>query len=139
WTRLVAGATVIFGLSLALLQAAAPPAPRPVWARSLLESVHLTPAKAQLDPNRWAGGGPHRLSTFQRLWDDWRQVDPTALGAARDFLAAQDSFEGLVATAAPFIDVKPLPAARSAERKVPGAEGGLPGAVASLHAALGRP
>ena len=77
----------------------------------MLEQVKLTPAKAQLDPNRWSGGGLYRLDTFQRLWDDWRQIDPTARAAAKDVLSASDSFENLVATATRFIDVKPLPVA----------------------------
>jgi len=79
----------------------------PPWAEELLKEVKLTPAKAQLDPKRPAGITPHQLKTFQKLWDDWREIDPTARAAAKDFLAAADSFEKLVATAAPFIDVKP--------------------------------
>jgi hypothetical protein len=100
----------------------------------------LTPAKAQLDPKRWTGGGLHRLDTFQRLWDDWRQIDPTARKAAADFVDASSSFEKLVATAAPYIDVKPLPIGPAPEtaKEAPPAETFIR-ALAALHEALDKP
>ncbi len=137
-----AGLVVCLGLGAALTLAEPPSDNSPPWADSLLEPVKLTPAKAQLDPQRWTEGGPYRLNTFQRLWDDWRQIDPTARATAKDFLAAADSFEGLIATAAPFIDVKPLPPApapKSEEGKEPPADEALSRAVIELHAALDKP
>jgi hypothetical protein len=134
------GLALSFALCAALAQPQPSPDPTPAWAGPLLDQVRLTPAKAQLDPNRWTGGGQYRLDTFQRLWDDWRLIDPTARTAAKDVLAASASFEGLVATAARFIDVKPLPPAPPVPGtdKVPPDEA-LTRAVAELHAALDKP
>jgi hypothetical protein len=129
---------VPLGLCGALVLAEPPDKQSPAWARPLLEQVKLTPAAAQLDPNRWAGGGPHRLDTFQRLWDDWRLIDPTARAAAKDFLAAADGFDNLTATAARLIDVKPLPAAPATVSEQPSADA-FRRAVAGLHAALDKP
>jgi hypothetical protein len=114
----------------------------PPWTESLLKEVKLTPAKAQLDPNKWTGGGQYRLNTFQRLWDDWREIDPTARTAAKEFLAT-DSFDTLVATAAPYIDVKPLPKATVAPAqepaKEPPADEEFTRALIGLHVALDKP
>ena len=98
---------VCLAVCVAVMPAQRPKDTNPPWAEELLKEAKLTPAKAQLDPNRWTGGGPHRLNTFQKLWDDWREIDPTARTAAKDFLAAADSFEKLVTTGAPYLDVKP--------------------------------
>jgi hypothetical protein len=136
-----AGWVTSLGLCAALGLAEPPRDKSPAWAEALLDQVKLTPAKAQLDPNRWTGGGQFRLDTFQRLWDDWRQVDPTARTAAREFLAASANFDALTATAAPLIDVKPLPIApaRQPEGKEPTAAEALSRAVVGLHSALERP
>ncbi len=131
------------GLALcgALASTEPPQENTPVWAGHLLVQMRLTPAKAQLDPNRWTGGGQYRLQTFQRLWDDWRQIDPTARAAAKDVLAESASFAGLVATAAPFIDVKPLPPAppRAPAIGKESPDEVLTRAVVGLHAALDKP
>jgi hypothetical protein len=130
------------GLLAALGPAAAPPrSAEPPWAKAVLAKVKLTPETARLDPNRWTGGGKYRLNTFQRLWDDWRRVDPTARAAARDFLAAADSFDALTARAAAFLDVEPLPPAEPApkDKKGPPADQELAEAVAGLHAHLKKP
>src|SRR5262249_44963791 len=87
-------------------------------------------------PGRWRGGGPHRLSTFGRLWDDWREVDGTAYGVARGFLAAGDNFEKQLACALPLVDVKPLPI--GAASKGPAGDT-LVRALADLHRHLGKP
>ncbi|HVS35416.1 MAG TPA: hypothetical protein VMS17_07510 [Gemmataceae bacterium] len=140
--RFAAGLIVCLGLFAALTVAEPPRDHTPPWADSLLEQVKLAPANAQLDPKRWTDGGPYRLNTFQRCWDDWRQIDPTARAAGKDFLAAADSFEGLIATAAPLIDVKPLPAAavpQPEELKEPPADAALSQAVIELQAALDKP
>jgi hypothetical protein len=139
---LTAGLVACLGLCAALGLAEPPRDNSLSWAEPLLEMVKLTPVKARLDPNRWTGGGPHRLDTFTRLWDDWRQIDPTARGAAREFLAAAESFEGLTTAAAKYIDVKPLPPAPAPpgeEGKEPPAAEALSRAIAGLHAALDKP
>jgi hypothetical protein len=120
------GSIACLGLCASLLLADPPRDNTPPWAEPLLKEVKLTPAKAQLDPNKWTGGGQYRLDTFQKLWDDWR-----------------DSFEALVATAAPFIDVKSLPPTApppAPERaKEPPADEAFTQAVIALHASLDKP
>jgi hypothetical protein len=138
-----AGYLSCLGLCAALSLAQPPADPTPSWAGPLLEQAKLTPAKARLDPNRWTEGGKRRLDTFQRLWDDWRLIDPTARATARTFLAAAGSFDGLTAAAAPLIDVKPLPPLPPAprtdpEKESPPGERFIRGIVA-LHAFLNKP
>ncbi|HEY3787643.1 MAG TPA: hypothetical protein VGL71_02255 [Urbifossiella sp.] len=126
------------GFSILIATAEPPAEGAPPWAGALLKEVKLTSAKAQLEPGRWTGGGPHRLNTFQKLWDDWRPIDATARTAAKDFLAASDSFERLLATAAPFIDLKPLAPVKAE----PSREAGIAEfvqAVIALQTALDKP
>jgi hypothetical protein len=132
-------ATIGIGLSFcALIAVAEPPGEDSApWAEPLLKEVKLTPAKAQLEPGRWTGGGLHRLNSFQKLWDDWRPIDPTARAAAKEFLTASGSFERLIAGAAPLIDLKPLPI-KTEPARGPDA-GAFVQAVIALHAADEKP
>jgi hypothetical protein len=140
--RIAAGWVATLSLCVALVFADPPSENTPPWAETLLTEVKLTPAKAQLDPNKWTGGGQYRLSTFQLLWDDWREIDPTARVSAKAFLTS-DTFETLIATAAPMIDVKPLPSTAPASAKEPGmdppADEVFTRAVIGLHAVLDKP
>jgi len=108
---------------------------------ALLAAANLTPQTAQLDPNRWTGGGEHRLAEFQRLWDDWQLVDPTAQSWAQSTLAAPGSFVRLAAFSAPKIGVDLPPDPRPAPpRRALGpskARAALVAAIADLHAAFG--
>lgn len=128
---------LLAGLLLpAVVLAVAPPQPaEPSWARPLLAHAKLEPRRAQLDPNRWTGGGTYRLNTFQRLWDDWRQVDGTAYTLARRFLAAGGRFEDLLTCAMPLLDVAP-PGDKAAKEV---ADDTLVRALADLHRHLGKP
>ncbi|MHB0912899.1 MAG: hypothetical protein ACYC2Y_05565 [Armatimonadota bacterium] len=72
----------------------------------MLSKVGLTPETAQLAAGRWRGGGTYSLFTFNALWDDWRLIDGTAIGLAKDFRASAGSFEKLGLVAARSIDVK---------------------------------
>lgn len=134
---LILASSLIFGAALGLAEP--PHSPDPPWAAGLLAEAKLTPARAQLDSGRWTGGGAHRLDVFQRLWDDWRQIDPTARAAGRDFLAASGRFEELTAQAARMLGLRPLPppAAEAVER--PPAGEALLRAITALHAAMDKP
>jgi hypothetical protein len=128
----------IGGLVAVMALAGQPPRDTdPAWAEPLLKELKLTPATAQLEPNRWTGGGPHRLNTFQKIWDDWRMIDPAVVEAGKGFLTSADSFERMIVTAAPFIDVKPLPTAPVKADALPA--DAFPKAVAEFHIALGKP
>src|SRR5262245_20654713 len=136
WSRLVVVGVVCVA---AVPRRAEPPrAAEPAWAQPLLAQAKLTPATARLDPARWKHGGPHPLDTFQRLWNDWRPLGPTGERRARDFVAAAERLDGLVAAAAARIDVKRLPPGRDEPGKRPEAEA-LARAVAGLHAAVKQP
>ena len=142
YVRLAAGSIACAGMCLALVSAEPPSSTAPPWTESVLKEVKLSPEKAQLDPNKWTGGGLYRLDTFQRLWDDWRGIDPAAREAAKNFLDA-NTFEKLIVAAAPYIDVKLPPSA--APGTVPNrgketpAEDELIRTIAELHAALNKP
>jgi hypothetical protein len=139
WSRFgFAAVSVVCLVVCAAVTPADPPKDdTPAWAEELLKEVKLTPDKAQLEPTRWTVGGPHRLNTFQRLADDWRLIDPTARTTAKNFLAG-DTFDELVATAAPFLDVKPPAPPAPAVKEVP-ADEALVRAITALHAALDKP
>src|SRR5262245_25317886 len=106
------------------------------WIKPLLAQGKLEPDRAQLDPGRWRDGGPHRLKTFERLWDDWRQIDATACSTARDFLAAGDSVDKLLVRSLPLLDLKPLPPKSSTPAP---ADDTLVRALSDLHRHLGKP
>ena len=100
------------------------------WA-PLLEPAGLTPATAQLSSARWTEGGRHRLEPFQRLWDDWRQVEGYGLQRARALLEAGSSLEQLlVAGAAPLGPVGPAGGSPALD---------LVAALSSVHACAGAP
>ncbi len=45
----------------------------------LLDKHQLNPHKVQLNPKRWKGGGVGRLPIFDKVSDDWIQMQPTAM------------------------------------------------------------
>jgi hypothetical protein len=61
----------------------------------MLKGLGLTPDTAQLSPTRWKGGGEYSLGVFDRLWNDWRLIDGTAIGLGRRCLKAAPSCESL--------------------------------------------
>ncbi len=100
-------------LFLALLSVAPVVNAAPPWA-DLFSQVGLTPDTAQLDRNRWTGGGAYRLASFQRLWDDWRLIDGETISTGRELLLGCGDLGGLLLAMAPKIDVaieppQPLP------------------------------
>jgi len=133
-----AGVCLVALLSLTLLPEARPESPG--WGE-LLAKVNMTPDKAQLAAGRWTGGGKHRLSMFQRLWDDWRLLDATTLDLGQKVLASGIEFEALVRVAAGPIDVQP-PAQLGAPPAREGAQPAPPelvDAIRTLCAAGGAP
>lgn len=107
------------------------------WVDDLLHQAQLKREQTILEPNRWAEGGRYRLETFQRLWDDWRLIDPFGQRAARDLLAAAPRFASLIAVAAPLIDVK-LPETKAQPNRPQGGEI-LSQSIQALHVALQKP
>jgi hypothetical protein len=127
--------TISFAALLAILCA------NHVWSApdpwdGVLAAAGLTAKTAQLDPNRWTGGGLYRLDSFQRLWDDWRLVDPTAIQWGHAALAASGSFSQLVAFGADRIGVKLTPKQATSVRPV---DEPLARAIRGLHSTLGKP
>ena len=109
----------------------------------VLAAAKLTPRQAQLDPGRWTGGGLYRLDSFQKLWDDWMLVDPTAIAWGNEALAKPDCFETLIGFAAPKIGVK-LPPAPKATVAPPAIAPQHPNeallrAIRDLHSAFDKP
>ncbi len=104
----------------------------------VLTALQLTPRAAQLDPNRWTGGGTYRLDEFQRLWDDWQLVDPTAESWAHEALAASMGFEPTLTFAAGKLGAKLPPLPVVVGLKPAKARALLVSAITDLHAALGQ-
>lgn len=105
----------------------------------LLAQVKLTPQKAQLDPNRWAGGGTYRLNSFQRLWDDWRLVDGATVSAGQSMLKSCTSFYSLGVAAAQQIDLKLSPPPAVIHPRSPKGAEGLVAAISDLQTSLKKP
>ncbi len=96
-------------LFLALLSVAPVVNAAPPWA-DLFSQVGLTPDTAQLDRNRWTGGGAYRLASFQRLWDDWRLIDGETISTGRELLlGCGDPRAPSPRQRSPKIDVAPEP------------------------------
>ena len=109
----------------------------------VLAAAKLTPKQAQIDPNRWTGGGLYRLDTFQKMWDDWMLVDPTAIAWGKEALEASSSFEALVDFAAPKLGVKLTPPppelVRQQQAIAKYVNEPLIRAIRDLHIVLGQP
>lgn len=134
---IAAGATVIALLGVSVTRGRADDATDPF--AELLGTAERTPEDAQLPAGRWREGGPHRLASFEALWDDWRGIDAWSLERGRTLLAASASLPELIDEAA-----RPLGVTREAAPRAPGAPEGPPrealvAAIAAVHASGGAP
>ncbi|MCR4318597.1 MAG: hypothetical protein NUW37_19825 [Planctomycetes bacterium] len=104
----------------------------------MLGSAGLTEDSAQLPANRWRGGGPHSLPLFDRLWDDWRLLDPETERTRNVLSAAGGSFGKLLAAGSEKLDVA-IDDARMEELRAEVSPALLPEAIARIHERAGTP
>ena len=106
---------------------------------TLLQPVGLTAASAQLGPGKWLDGGLYRLNTFQKIWDDWRLMDGTAIAFGNTFLADSNHFQQLIMDAARALDLQPAVLEPAAAPPAADGREALAAALQELHAALHQP
>jgi hypothetical protein len=61
----------------------------------LLDQHQLDPHKVQLNARRWKGGGVGRLPIFDKVSDDWIQMQPTAMSLGDSAKESHHSFHQL--------------------------------------------
>jgi hypothetical protein len=107
----------------------------------LLALEGLTPEAAQLEPNRWRGGGRFALPVFTRVWDDWFQFDPLIQQTGHQVMEASGSGTDLITTAASHLnvawDMPPAPRVRRVSATQ--ARTLLVNAITAIHATAKAP
>lgn len=111
-----------------------------LW-NDVLKPTGLTAASAQLGPGKWLDGGQYRLNTFQKVWDDWRLIDGTALTFGNTFLSDSNNVHQLVLDASRALDLQPILPDNRCSPPPPPTNGreALVAALHDLHAALKQP
>jgi len=123
---------------LGLLGALLVGGPTATWD-DVLGHLGLTADTAQLPLDRWRGGEGHPLAVFDRMWDDWRLIEPTATSFSDALLSSEGRFGPLlsaagerIGTVGPRQDTAVTPVAEAPADA-------LADAIAAVYEAAGQP
>lgn len=72
-----------------------------------LEATGVSKEHTNLAAGRWRGGGPRSLPAFDKLWGDWRQLDPYATDSGKKLIAANTSIASLIRESARHLGIEP--------------------------------
>ncbi len=92
---------------LALVLAASTVRPNMDWSQ-FLAKAGIKAEDVQLSRSRWRGGGPFSFPEFEKAWDDWQQVEPTAWNAGSSMVVAAKNPSVCLRTAAALSGLKVL-------------------------------